>query len=63
MIYHGSKDCCYNTSVAHTYIYYLYDLSLLNKNIPPITLHFNTQVVIYIKLIAQILLKKSIESV
>jgi len=44
-----------NTSVAHIDIYYLHDLSLLNKHIPPMTLHCDTQVVIYIKLIAKIL--------
>jgi len=48
-----------NTSVAHIDIYYLYDLWLLNKHIPPITLHFDTQVAIYIKLIAKFLLKKN----
>jgi len=38
-----------NTSVAHIDIYYLYDLSLLNKHIPPMTLHnCDTQVAIYI---------------
>jgi len=58
MIYHGSKvSCCYNTSVAHANIYYLYDLSLLNKHIPPITLHSDTQVTIYINLISRNLLK------
>jgi len=39
MIYHGSEDCCYNTSIANADINYLYDLSLLNKHIPPITFH------------------------
>ena len=42
-----AKILIVNTSVAHVDMYYLYELSLLNKHILPITLHCDTQVAIY----------------